>query len=78
MPSTSGGHCSCPLPPIDHFVLAFDDILIYSSAFEEHVHKALAALQRHQLNATHDERVCVSIKVEFLDHVVNPDGLRVQ
>ena len=64
---------------IDQFVMAYlDDILIFSNTLEEHVKHlrlVLAKLREHKLFAKSSKCEFAKHSVEYLGHVVTPDGL---
>ena len=67
-------------PYLDRFVIVYlDDILVYSSSESEHAHHldlVLQALEDNQLHAGLAKCAFGLDTVEFLGHVVSPDGIR--
>ncbi|XP_026459821.1 uncharacterized protein LOC113360534 [Papaver somniferum] len=63
------------------FILVFfDDILIYSSSLEEHIHHLkiiLSLLRQHQLFAKLSKCYFSQPEIEFLGHIINADGVKV-
>ncbi|KAL4379604.1 hypothetical protein GQ457_02G023110 [Hibiscus cannabinus] len=61
------------------FVLVFfDDILIYSATFDDHLQHlrtVLITLQRHQLFARRKKCFFVQSKVEYLGHIISVEGV---
>jgi len=67
------------LPHLDEFVIVYlDDILIYSKSQEEHlehVEKVLKLLREHQLMAKPSKCEFGVPSVDFLGHVLSPEGI---
>jgi hypothetical protein len=68
-------------PFLHHFVLVFfDDILIYSKTWTEHlahVDRVLHLLSQHQLFLKQSKCAFGTSEVEYLGHLVGKDGVRV-
>ena len=66
---------------LHHFVLVlFDDILIYSKTWKDHltlVDRVLHLLSRHQLFLKQSKCTFGASEVEYLGHLVGKDGVRV-
>ena len=69
------------MPELDKFVVVFiDDILIYSKNNEEHAQHlriVLARLREHKLYAKFSKCEFWLDRVQFLGHVLTPDGISV-
>ena len=69
------------MPKLDKFVVVFiDDILIYSKNDEEHAQHlriVLARLREHKLYAKFSKCEFWLDRVQFLGHVLTPDGISV-
>ena len=69
------------MPELDKFVVVFiDDILIYSKNDEEHAQHlriVLARLREHKLYAKFSKCEFWLDRVQFLGHVLTPDGVSV-
>ena len=69
------------VPELDKFVVVFiDDILIYSKNNEEHAHhlqKVLTRLREHKLYAKFSKCEFCLDRVQFLGHVLTPEGISV-
>ena len=69
------------MPELDHFVVVFiDDILIYSKNKEEHAQHlriVLTRLREHKLYAKFSKCEFWLDRVQFLGHVLTPDGVSV-
>ena len=69
------------MPELDKFVVVFiDDILIYSKNDEEHTQHlriVLAQLREHKLYAKFSKCEFWLDQVQFLGHVLTPDGILV-
>ena len=69
------------MPELDKFVVVFiDDILIYSKNDEEHAQHlriVLAQLREHKLYAKFSKCEFWLDRVQFLGHVLTPDGVSV-
>ena len=62
----------------DYVVVYLDDILIYSKTRESHIHhvtEVLERLQKHQLYVKLSKSIFFTNRVEFLGHILTPDGL---
>jgi hypothetical protein len=68
-------------PFLDRFVLVYlDDILIYSKSMDEHVEhlkSVLAALREHKFYCKRSKRQFGSKQVEYLGHLLTPQGIMV-
>lgn len=68
-------------PYLRKFVLVFfDDILVYSPTWElhlEHLSQVLLLLRRHQLVARLSKCVFGQSHIDYLGHVLSPQGLLV-
>eukprot|EP00955_Chlamydomonas_euryale_P109769 365952-Chlamydomonas_euryale.AAC.10 len=66
-------------PFLDRFCVCYlDDILIYSSSMEEHLHhvkEVLQVLRQHKLIAKHSKCVFGLQQVDFLGHVISQHGV---
>ena len=69
------------MPELDKFVVVFiDDILIYSKNKEEHAQHlriVLARLREHKLYAKFSKCEFWLDRVQFLGHVLTPDGISI-
>ena len=74
-------HNSVFMPELDKFVVVFiDDILIYSKNKEEHAQHlriVLTRLREHKLYAKFSKCEFWLDRVQFLGHVLTPDGISV-
>ena len=68
-------------PLLQKFLLVFfDDIVIYSKAWEshiDHVDKSLQQLRDNQLFVKHSKYTFGVLEVEYLGHIVSHEGVRV-
>ena len=68
-------------PFVDKFALVYiDDILIYSKSKAEHlqhIHQVLEKLREHKLFAKLSKCDFLTKRVEYLGHIVTPDGIQV-
>jgi hypothetical protein len=68
-------------PLLQKFLLVFfDDIVIYSKAWEshiDHVDKSLQLLRDNQLFVKHSKYTFGVLEVEYLGHIVSQEGVRV-
>ena len=66
---------------MEKFVLVFiDDILVYSKIeeeHEEHLRIVLQTLWKHQLYAKFDKCDFYQKKIQYLGHVISPEGIAV-
>jgi hypothetical protein len=63
-------------PFLRRFVLVFfDDILIYSSVWSEHLHLVFEQLQAHKLYLKKSKCFFSARSVAYLDHVISDDGV---
>ena len=69
------------MPELDKFVVVFiDDILIYSKNKEEHAQHlqiVLARLREHKLYAKFNQCEFWLYRVQFLGHVLTPEGISI-
>ena len=63
----------------DYVIIYLDDILVFSKSLEEHekhLREVLRRLREHKLYTREDKYTFYTDTIEYLGHIVSPEGLK--